>query len=197
MLKKKRLPELLTRPLILWAILRIFSKFSVVWAVRGASRSSNTSNTWSSPEITMVLEFLENEKKNNLFKQYNIVFYRWTDKNLIVSGTTWRCRQVPEDNEINDDRQFGKPIMEQWKRKTKRYNITITCRRRNGLKSNVKIVNDTDADSDDGCDTTVWQTARPIRPDCQNNEAALVQRYIGTIYDTVARARLCVYRMIN
>jgi len=104
----------------------------------------------------------------------------------------FRGRPVPEDNEINDDRQFGKPIMGQWKRKTKRYNIIITRGRRNGLKSNVKIVNDTDADSDDGCDTTVWQTARPIRPDCQNNDAALVQRYIGTIYDTVARARALV-----
>lgn len=62
----------------------------------------------------------------------------------------------------------------------------------------MKIVNDTDADGDDdGRDTTVWQTARPIRPDCQNNEAAFVRRYIGTIYDVVARARPRVYRVIN
>jgi len=62
----------------------------------------------------------------------------------------------------------------------------------------VKIVNDTDADGDDdGRDTTVWQTARPIRPDCQNNEAAFVCRYIGTIYDVVARARPSAYRVIN
>lgn len=45
-------PVLLTRPLILWAILRIFSMFSVVRVTRGASRSSSTANTWSSPTTT-------------------------------------------------------------------------------------------------------------------------------------------------
>jgi len=51
---RRTLPVLLTRTLILWAILRIFSRFSLVRAVRGANRSSRTPSTWSSSVTTII-----------------------------------------------------------------------------------------------------------------------------------------------